>query len=170
LSFLKQLDKKEKDKKQKKVLDKELPFFITIVTLLASSGFGPYTIFHKMQDIKLLPTIREESIKILKRVDILGIDPLSAIIESKNKIASRELADFLGGYVSSIQSGGNVVNYLKSKMTSTFDRYADIEKESIEKSKGDNRVLYDVADCYSCSLHYSHSYYYNSWWIFNWNR
>jgi len=135
LSFLKQLEKKEKQNKQKKVLDKELPFFITIVTLLASSGFGPYTIFQKMQDIKLLPTIRKESIKILKRVDIMGIDPLTAILESKNKIASRALGDFLGGYVSSIQSGGNVVNYLKSKMISTFEQYGDIEKESIEKVK-----------------------------------
>ena len=135
MSFLKKLNKNDVDKKQKKILDKELPFFITIVTLLASSGFGPYTIFQKMQDIKLLPTIRQESIKILKRVDILGIDPLTAILETKNKIASRALGDFLGGYVSSIQSGGNVVNYLKSKMTTTFEQYGDIEKESVEKVK-----------------------------------
>lgn len=135
MSFLKQLNKNDVDKKQKKILDKELPFFITIVTLLASSGFGPYTIFQKMQDIKLLPTIRLESIKILKRVDILGIDPLTAILETKNKIASRALGDFLGGYVSSIQSGGNVVNYLKSKMTTIFEQYGDIEKESVEKVK-----------------------------------
>jgi len=135
LSFLKQLSKNETNKKQKAVLDKELPFFITIVTLLASSGFGPYTIFQKMLDIKLLPTIREESIKILKRVDIMGIDPLSAITESKNKIASRALGDFLGGYVSAIQSGGNVVNYLKSKMINIFEQYGDAEKESIEKVK-----------------------------------
>jgi len=135
LSFLKQLNKNDTNKKQKKVLEKELPFFITIVTLLASSGFGPYTIFQKMHDIKLLPAIREESIKILKRVDIMGTDPLTAILETKNKISSRDLGDFLGGYVSAIQSGGNVVNYLKSKMITTFDRYGDIEKESIEKVK-----------------------------------
>ena len=135
LSFLKQIHKSDNEKKTKKKIEKELPFFISIVTLLATSGFGPYTIFQKMHDIKLLPAIREESIKILKRVDIMGTDPLTAILETKNKISSRDLGDFLGGYVSSIQSGGNVVNYLKSKMITTFDRYGDIEKESIEKVK-----------------------------------
>jgi len=83
LSFLKQIHKSGNEKKTKKKIEKELPFFISIVTLFATSGFGPYTIFQKMHDIKLLPTIRQESIKILKRVDVLGLDPLAAMMEGK---------------------------------------------------------------------------------------
>ena len=101
MSFLKHIDKWDnKGKKSKKKIEKELPFFISIVTLLATSGFGPYTIFQKMRDIKLLPAIREESMKILKRVDILGTDPLTAIMEVKEKNASRPFGEFLAGYVS----------------------------------------------------------------------
>ena len=129
-------DKKEFEKKQSKKIERELPFFITIVSLLAASGFGPYTIFQKMREIILLPTVQKESIKILKRIDMLGVDPLTALAEAKDKPSSKALGEFLGGYVSSIQSGGNVINYLKSKMQSSFERFEGYEKQSVEKVSG----------------------------------
>lgn len=129
-------DTKTGDGKQSKKIDRELPYYITIVSLLAASGFGPYTILQKIKEIDLLPAIRAESIKILKRIDLLGIDPLTALADVKNKPSSRALGEFLGGYVSAIQSGGNVINYLKSKMESAFDRFENMEKSSVEKLSG----------------------------------
>ena len=64
---LKKLEKIEYENKQKKKIERELPYFITIVTLLATSGLGPYFIFQKIREFNLLPTIRAESEKILKR-------------------------------------------------------------------------------------------------------
>ena len=128
--------KADKEKKQSQKIERELPYFITIVSLLAASGFGPYTIFQKLKEITLLPTIRAESVKILKRIDMLGIDPLTALYDAKDKPSSRGLGEFLSGYVSAIQSGGNVVNYLKSKMESAFERYENVEKQSVEKVSG----------------------------------
>src|SRR5579875_315217 len=128
--------KSEKEKKQSQKIERELPFFITIVSLLAASGFGPYTIFQKLKEVTLLPTIRAESIKILKRIDMLGIDPLTALYDAKDKPSSRGLGEFLSGYVSAIQSGGNVLNYLKSKMESAYERYENVEKQSVEKVNG----------------------------------
>jgi len=84
----------------------------------------PWSVYHtsKIKEINLLPVIRAETVKILKRVDMLGIDPLTALSQAKDKPSSRALGEFLGGYVSAIQSGGNVINYLKSKMSSSYDR------------------------------------------------
>ena len=59
--------------------------------------------------------------KILKRIDILGKDPLIVMSETTNR--GSIFGDFLNGWVSSIQSGGDVVNYLKSKMNSAFEVY-----------------------------------------------
>ncbi len=129
-------DKGEFEKKQSKKIEKELPFFVTLVSLLATSGFGPYTILQKIKDISLLPTIQAESVKILKRIDMLGVDPLTALSDAKDKPSSRALGEFLGGYVSAIQSGGNVVNYLKTKMQGSFDRLESLEKQSVEKING----------------------------------
>ncbi|QUC65461.1 type II secretion system F family protein [Nitrosopumilus sp. K4] len=135
MSLLKAMGKNGKPQKEDQTILFELPYFITIVTLLATSGFGPYTIFQKMREIKLLPKISLESEKIIKRIDILGMDPLTVMMQIKEKTTSKSFGEFLNGYVSSIQGGGDVVNYLKSKMNSAFDAYANTQKESVEKVK-----------------------------------
>ena len=133
MSVLAKILESEKRNAKKKRIEKELPYFMTFVTLLATSGFGPYTIFQKLKDVTQLPESRNESEKILKRVDLLGLDPLTAMTKVKEKSPAREFAEFLGGYVSAIQGGGDVVSFLSSKMRSAFERYAEVEKESIEK-------------------------------------
>ena len=131
MSFIKKHEAADKKKKLNKKIEPELPFFITIVTLLATSGFGPYTIFLKMKDLDLLPNVRMESIKILKRIDILGKDPLVVMAETNEKGSS--FGDFLNGWVSSIQSGGDVVSYLTSKMNSAFQMYEAQQQELAKK-------------------------------------
>ena len=106
MSFIKKHEEQDKKKKANKKIESELPFFITIVTLLATSGFGPYTIFMKIKDLDLLPNVRIESIKILKKIDILGKDPLVVMSETKERGISN-FGEFLSGWVSSIQSGGD---------------------------------------------------------------
>jgi flagellar protein FlaJ len=134
MSFLKKYEQKDKQKKLNKKIDSELPFFITIVTLLATSGFGPYSIFIKIRDMELLPNVRIESMKILKKIDILGMDPLTVMTEVKDKGPSN-FGEFLSGYVSAIQSGGDVVNYLKTKMNGAFDLYESAQKGLVEQVK-----------------------------------
>jgi len=132
MSFLKKHEMKDKQKKANKKIDSELPFFMTIVTLLATSGFGPYTIFLKIKDLDLLPNVRIESIKILKKIDILGKDPLAVMSETQGKISS-DFGEFLTGWVSAIQSGGDVVNYLTAKMNNGFEIYEAQQKELVNK-------------------------------------
>lgn len=135
MSIISQLSKSEYDKKQKQRIEYELPYFITLVTLLATSGLGPYTIFKKIAEIKILPIIQIEAEKILKRIDILGLDPLTVMLQASDRPSSKPLGEFLNGYVSSIQGGGDVISYLKSKMNSAFDRYEDAQKQIVEKVK-----------------------------------
>jgi len=134
MSFLKKPESADKKKKLDKKIEAEIPFFITIVTLLATSGFGPYTIFLKIKELEILPNVRKESIKILKRIDILGLDPLVVLMEAKEKGPSG-FGEFLSGYVSAIQSGGDVVNYLKTKMNSAFELYENLQKEIADRVK-----------------------------------
>src|SRR5574341_911221 len=101
---LKNLDKLEYENKQKKKIEREIPYFI----------------FQKIREFNLLPTIRAESEKILKRIDLLGVDPLTAMSQAKDRPSAKALGEFLGGYVSSIQSGSSVVHYLKSQSKSVL--------------------------------------------------
>ncbi|MEK0367862.1 MAG: type II secretion system F family protein, partial [Nitrosopumilus sp.] len=131
MSFLKKHESDDKKKKLNKKIDAELPFFMTIVTLLATSGFGPYTIFQKIKEMDLLPNVRIESIKIIKKIDILGQDPLIVMAETKERAS--EFGEFLAGWVSAIQSGGDVVSYLTTKMNSAFEIYEAQQKEKANK-------------------------------------
>jgi len=131
MSFLKKHEGNDKKNKVNKKIDSELPFFMTIVTLLATSGFGPYTIFQKIKDMELLPNVRIESIKIIKKIDILGQDPLIVMAETKEKAS--EFGEFLSGWVSAIQSGGDVVSYLTTKMNNAFEVYEAQQKELATK-------------------------------------
>ncbi len=131
MSFLKKHEANDKSKKLNKKIDSELPFFMTIVTLLATSGFGPYTIFQKIKDMELLPNVRIESIKIIKKIDILGQDPLMVMADTKEKAS--EFGEFLAGWVSAIQSGGDVVSYLTTKMNNAFEVYEAHQKELANK-------------------------------------
>ncbi|MGI0004320.1 MAG: type II secretion system F family protein, partial [Candidatus Nitrosotenuis sp.] len=121
--------------KEDKKIQFELPYFITLVTLFAASGFSPYTIFKKIREIDVLHNIKEESDKIIRRIDNLGLDPLVVMAQVKEKTKSKSLGEFLGGYVSAIQGGGDVINYLKSRMDNIFEVYSNAQKEIVEKAR-----------------------------------
>jgi flagellar protein FlaJ len=124
---------KEKDfeRSQTKKINKEIPYFITIVALLSSAGIGPYFMLQRVKGMELLPTIRNESLKMLKRIDLLGVDPLEVMRQVRTHASSKALGEFFDGYVSTVESGGNIVSYLKSKMKTVFDRHAESQKQAV---------------------------------------
>ena len=121
------------EQKQDKKINGELPYFITIVTLLSSAGIGPYFMLQRVKTVGLLPTIQNETQKMLKRIDLLGVDPLEVMRQVRTHSSSKALGEFFDGYVSTIESGGDIVNYLKSKMKTVYDRFADSQKQSVTK-------------------------------------
>ncbi|MDX1596463.1 MAG: type II secretion system F family protein [Nitrosopumilaceae archaeon] len=119
------------EKKQEKKINEELPYFITLLTLLSSAGIGPYFILERIKSIDLLPFISKEAQKMLKRIDLLGQDPLAVMNQAKEHSSSKALGDFFDGYVSTIQSGGDILNYLKTKMVTVFSRHTELQKQSV---------------------------------------
>jgi flagellar protein FlaJ len=119
--------------KQAKKINRELPYFITMVTLLSSAGIGPYFMLQRIKSMDLLPTIKNETQKMIKRIDLLGVDPLEVMRQVRTRSSSKALGEFFDGYVATVESGGNIVNYLKSKMKTVYDRHAESQKQSVVK-------------------------------------
>ena len=119
--------------KQGKKINRELPYFITMVTLLSSAGIGPYFMLQRVKSMDLLPTIKNETQKMIKRIDLLGVDPLEVMRQVRTRSSSKALGEFFDGYVATVESGGNIVNYLKSKMKTVYDRHAESQKQSVVK-------------------------------------
>jgi flagellar protein FlaJ len=114
-------------------INRELPFAALLFTLLAASGVTIYESWKKLCKIDLLPTFQKEAREIVRQVEVLGYDPLTVMYKRAEKTKSKNYREFLLGYVSSVRSGGNVVNYLKSKLRSIFEVQSASAIRSIER-------------------------------------
>ena len=114
-------------------INRELPFAALLFTLLAASGVSIYESWKKLCSIDLLPKFQKEAKEIVRQVEVLGYDPLTVMYRHAEKTKSKNYREFLFGYVSSVRSGGNVVNYLKSKLRSIFEVQSNAAVRSIEK-------------------------------------
>jgi len=119
--------------KSKEAGGEELPFAFMLITLMASCGISPYESFKRLRFVDLLPFIQKESNEIVRRVEVLSVDPLTAMQERAEETESEAYGDFLRGYVSTVKSGGSVTSYLKSKLRSIFEIRAAAATRSIER-------------------------------------
>ncbi len=118
---------------EKTAISRELPFAALLFTLLAASGVTIYESWKKLCKIELLPALQKEAREIVRQVEVLGYDPLTVMYKQAEKTKSKAYREFLLGYVSSVRSGGNVVNYLGSKLRSIFELQSAMAIRSIER-------------------------------------
>jgi flagellar protein FlaJ len=114
-------------------VERELPFAVMLFTLMAASGVTIYDGWKKMRSISLLPKFQTEADEVVRQVEVLGYDPLTVMSKRAENTRSRIYRDFLAGYVSSVQSGINVVSFLKSKMRSMFEAESAASSRAIER-------------------------------------
>lgn len=111
----------------------ELPFAVMIFTLMAASGISPYDSWKKMRSMSFLPVFKREADEVVRQVEVLGKDPLTVMMQRAEQTRSKLYRDFLGGFVSSVRSGGNLTDYMKSQLKSIFElRYINLNR-SIDK-------------------------------------
>jgi len=128
-SRLKSLLEGESDPK----LEAELPFATMMITLMAASGITPYESFKRLRNVDVLHKFKAEGDEIVRLVEVLGNDPLTAMQKRAEATISRPYAEFLEGYISSVRSGGSIINYLTSKLRGIFDFYAAKAQNAVER-------------------------------------
>jgi flagellar protein FlaJ len=117
-------------------LERELPYVVTLITIMAASGISPFGSFVKLARYKLLPNIMVEARKIVNQVHILGDDPLTAMEKRAESTGSRQYRDLLLGYVSTVRNGGDIASFLQNKMQSIFEYEVAIARQAIAKVGG----------------------------------
>jgi len=101
-------------------LEREIPFAATYVTVMASGGIPPYTSFKRLSDVAVMPAMRKEAQEIVRDVEVLGVDPLSALDRSAKKNPLDIFRDFTSGYASTVVIGGDVNHFLETKTQDIF--------------------------------------------------
>jgi len=119
--------------RSKEAGDDELPFAFMLITVMASCGISPYESFKRLRHMAVLPFIKKEADEIVRQVEVMNKDPLTAMLQRAEQTESEAYGDFLRGYVSTVKSGGSVTSYLKSKLRSIFEVRAVAAARSIER-------------------------------------
>lgn len=129
-----------KIKERRRSIKTNLPFALNHMAAVASSGVPPNVLFKLISSSKEYGEICIEAEKINQFVTIFGYDLLSAMKTVAETTPSKEFKDFLDGMISTIESGGNLQQFLsenskaallsyeldRQKYTETIATYSDI--------------------------------------------
>jgi flagellar protein FlaJ len=115
------------------VLEREVPFAATYITVMASGGIPPYVSFKRLSEVELMPATRKEAKEIIKDVEIFGIDPLTAMAKAGEKNPLDIFKDFLSGYASTVIIGGDINHFLETKSADIFKARATRVKNAAER-------------------------------------
>jgi flagellar protein FlaJ len=102
------------------VLEREMPFAATYITVMASGGIPPYMSFKRLTEVELLPATRKEARNLIRDVEIFGVDPLSALNNAAKYNPLDIFRDFVSGYASTVIIGGDVIHFLETKAQEIF--------------------------------------------------
>jgi flagellar protein FlaJ len=114
-------------------LEKEMPFAATYITVMASGGIPPYMSFKRLSDVELMPAISKEARRLIRDVEIFGVDPLSALENASKKNPLDIFRDFVSGYASTVIIGGDVIHFLETKAQDIFKTRAIRVKSAAER-------------------------------------
>ncbi|MEM5814925.1 MAG: type II secretion system F family protein [Candidatus Aenigmatarchaeota archaeon] len=113
----------QKVSSRKRNIEAGLPFVIIHMSALVDSGLPPYQMFKLIASFKEYGEISKEFKKIVRNIEELGLDPLTAIKEAANRTPSEDLQQLLLGFVTTVESGGNIKFYLKTVGEQTLFDY-----------------------------------------------
>ena len=102
-------------------LDNELPYLVGYITVLAGGGISPMVTMKRVSKAdKIFPAAAKEARRIMLDIEVFGLDAISAFERAARYSANRMYADFIGGYVAVLKTGGDSVSYLETKLKEMF--------------------------------------------------
>lgn len=93
---------------RRKRMDLELPYVTSHLSILAAAGMPPARMFKLLEDSRTTPEVASESNEIVRDVEILGNDVITALEAERERSPSKVFAEVLEGLVATIRSGGNM--------------------------------------------------------------
>ncbi|RLG59603.1 hypothetical protein DRN86_03980, partial [Candidatus Geothermarchaeota archaeon] len=93
-------------------LDAEVPYAAAYISAMSTGGISPYVSIQRLKKVDLLPQLSKSAERISVDVQIMGMDPVTAIERSAKALPSAEYRDLLLGYASTLRTGGDVVHFL----------------------------------------------------------
>jgi flagellar protein FlaJ len=119
--------------KKRSEIDKELPYTLSELSILASTGLSPVQILRKISKRDDNKYIANEFKKIVYKIDIEGKDIITALSETARETPSKHLKETLWDFSNMIHEGGDLDRYLRDKADEGMELRRVIQKEFIEQ-------------------------------------
>ena len=117
---------------RRKRMDLELPYVTSHMSILAAAGLPPARMFNLLEDSPTTPQVASEANEIVRDVEILGNDIITALEAERERSPSKIFAEVLEGLVATIRSGGNMKSYLLDTTRAMMDLRRVAAKQLIE--------------------------------------
>jgi len=101
-------------KKRAANIDRFLPYAVNFISTMAIAGVSPADIFRSFSTIDIYGEVQKEAKKIIKELDVMGIDTITALKHSLENTPSKKFKSFLQGIIGTIQSGSDLHIYLSN--------------------------------------------------------
>jgi flagellar protein FlaJ len=99
---------------RKRSMDEELPYSMSHMAVLAAAGLPPERVFRSLAESEDKSVVAEESKMVIRDIDMLGFDVLTALANARERSPSKAFSDFLEGFIAATRSGGDLKKYLMS--------------------------------------------------------
>ncbi len=122
-----------KRSKRGALIEKELPYTLSELAIMASTGLSPVEIFRRIAKRNEREAISAEFKKIVYKMDIEGKDLISAISETARESPSLGFRETLWDLANMVHQGGNLDEYLRNKADDVMRMKRENQKAFIEK-------------------------------------
>ncbi|MBI2507329.1 type II secretion system F family protein [Candidatus Woesearchaeota archaeon] len=117
---------------RRREIKNDLPFAIIHMAAVAGSGAKLVDIFGMLLQSKEYKALSGEIKRIMNYVNLFGYNLTTALKSVAETTPSDSFKELLNGMISSIESGGNIKSFLKSKSEDTLIRYRLERKKYVE--------------------------------------
>lgn len=114
-------------------LERELPFTLSELSVMASTGMSPIELVRRMSRRTHDPAMTVEFKKVVYKTDVQGKDLISALSETAKESPSNSLRESMWDLANMIHQGGNLDEYLRAKSDDVLKLKRLTQKEFIER-------------------------------------
>ena len=114
-------------------LERELPFSLSEMSVMASTGMSPIALVRRMAKRDHDPVMTGEFKKIVYKTDIQGKDLITALAETAKESPSTAVRETFWDLANMIHQGGNLDEYFRAKSDDVLKLKRLSQKEFIER-------------------------------------
>ena len=135
----------EMERSRRKSIENNLPFAITHMAAISSSGIPTEFMFELLTGFKEYGEITQDSKLIMRNIKTFGMSSVDAMKDVADRTPSQSFRELLLGIVSTTESGGDLIEYLRGMSDKSLFEYR-IRREKYLKT------LSTYADIYTALL------------------